>query len=129
MQDIFSVLEQFFKKEEAIDIAKLSKSNGFVITRILSSNMYSFWSAVEANNRTGLPLWALIYLFWYHIPTIETKPRFYFPKMKKTKKEKIRRMVQQQFNCSDYHSEQVMSLLKKQGINIEERFGEMTNVK
>ena len=120
--NLFDHLNNLYIKREPVNL--LFKDH-FIINRFLALHPLAFWAAADANNLAGkVPVWTINHIHWYGVPRLPKAPfKKYIKAAEKAKlsdkrKAAIKR-IEYIFGCSTYHAEQTLTLLEKQGFNIE----------
>lgn len=94
----------------------------YMVNRFISLDIQGFWAASELNSIKNLPEWCYAALMYVKLPYAERKFNKY-PKSLVQKKTDVElkniAVICNKYCCSMYHAEQIIKLLKMQGINTE----------
>jgi len=120
--ELFAHLGNLYEKKQPMN---LEFKDHFIINRFLALHPLSFFAAVETNRiLSKVPNWAINYMHWYNVPKMNRAPwKKYIKAAEKEKLSDKRKLaidrVSHIFGCSTFHAEQTLTLLEKQGLNIE----------
>lgn len=122
--ELWKYLNNLYEKNIPITTESAFKDY-FIVIRFLSLYPPAFYAAVQANRLSGknVPSWMIGVLLYNLVPKeIKAPWRKYIKadieKLSDKRKKAIRK-VGQLFNCSDYHAQQTLWLLEKQGFHLE----------
>lgn len=122
--DLFEQIGDVWRSSENITTAT-KPASVYMTSRFVSLSEAGFYAADELNRKIHLPEWAALPFLKYVTPKYANPPRNKYPKKlvskhKETdKRKKALRLIQRTFTVNEEHSNQILELLKQQGVNLE----------
>jgi hypothetical protein len=99
------------------------ENNKFMVNKILSTSPLTFEIAVRANKYLSLPNWAVTGLLNNAIKKNRLVPKFFWVKKESVNEPKLCSKLSSHFSTNKKHTEQIIKLLRKMGIEPEQYFG------